>query len=70
MGIIFMGTPDLAATVFDKLIASNLIYLQHLHNRIDQLEEAKIKYSPVKDSLEHNIPVLPTNRAGMKSLWE
>ncbi|NMB43570.1 MAG: methionyl-tRNA formyltransferase [Clostridiales bacterium] len=65
MNIIFMGTPDLAATVFDKLIASN-------HNILAAVTQPdrpvgrgkKIKYSPVKElALEHNIPVLQPNKA-------
>ena len=65
MDIIFMGTPDLGATVFEKLVESN-------HNILAAVTQPdkpfgrgkKIKYSPVKElALEHNIPVLQPNKA-------
>lgn len=65
MNIIFMGTPDLAATVFEKLIESD-------HNILAAVTQPdrpvgrgkKIKYSPVKElALEHNIPVLQPIKA-------
>lgn len=60
-----MGTPDLAATVFEKLIESD-------HNILAAVTQPdrpvgrgkKIKYSPVKElALEHNIPVLQPIKA-------
>ncbi len=65
MDIIFMGTPDLAATVFEKLLGSN-------HNILAVVTQPdkpygrgkKIRYSPVKElALEHNIPVLQPIKA-------
>lgn len=65
MNIIFMGTPELAATVFEKLIESD-------HNILAAVTQPdrpvgrgkKIKYSPVKElALEHNIPVLQPIKA-------
>ncbi len=65
MNIVFMGTPDLGAKVFEKLISSN-------HNILAAVTQPdrpsgrgkKMRFSPVKElALEHNIPVLAPHKA-------
>ena len=72
MNIIFMGTPDLAATVFKSLISSK-------HNVIAAVSQPdrasgrgkKVKYSPVKElALSNDIPVLQPKSAKDKSFIE
>lgn len=65
MNIIFMGTPDIAATIFEKLINSE-------HNIIAAVTQPdrgrgrgkKVKFGPVKElALNAGIPVLQPNKA-------
>lgn len=65
MNIIFMGTPDLAATVFEKLLDSkyNVIAAITQPDR-PKGRGKKLVYSPVKElALSHKIPVLQPVRA-------
>lgn len=64
MNIVFMGSPDLAAVVLDKLICSEHKVLAV----VTQPDKPKgrgnqVQYTPVKElALKHNIPVLQPNR--------
>lgn len=65
MNVIFMGTPDLAATVFESLIDSkyNIIAAVTQPDR-PKGRGKKLVYSPVKElALSHEIPVLQPVRA-------
>ena len=65
MNVIFMGTPDLAATVFEGLLDSkyNIIAAVTQPDR-PKGRGKKLVYSPVKElALNHNIPVLQPVRA-------
>lgn len=65
MKIVFMGTPDLAATVLDKLIQSE----HEILAVVTQTDKPKgrgkqMQYPPVKElALKHQIPIYQPNRA-------
>lgn len=64
MNIVFMGTPDLAAKVLDKLIQSkhNILAVVTQPDR-PKGRGKKLHYSPVKElALSHDIPILQPNR--------
>ena len=73
MNIIFMGTPDLAATVFEKLLNSkyNIIAVVTQPDR-PKGRGKKLVYSPVKElALSHNnISILQPKRAGDEEFIE
>ncbi len=64
MNIVFMGTPDLAAVVLDKLIHSK----HRILAAVTQTDKPKgrgnqVQFTPVKElALKYNIPVLQPNR--------
>ncbi len=64
MNIVFMGTPDLAATVLDKLIQSE----HQILAAVTQPDRPKgrgksVQYTPVKElALRHNIPVFQPHK--------
>lgn len=65
MKVIFMGTPDLAASVFEKLLDSkyNIIAAVTQPDR-PKGRGKKLVYSPVKElALSYNIPILQPKRA-------
>lgn len=64
MNIIFMGTPDIAAVVLDKLIHSEHIILAVVTQPDRPKGRGKlVQYTPVKElALEHNIAVYQPNK--------
>ncbi|MGB8455772.1 MAG: methionyl-tRNA formyltransferase [Anaerocolumna sp.] len=64
MNMVFMGTPDLAAVVLDKLIRSEHRILAVVTQPDKPKGRGKqVQYTPVKEvALQYNIPVLQPNR--------
>ena len=64
MNIVFMGTPDLAAVILDKLIRSE----HRILAVVTQPDKPKgrgnqVQYTPVKElALKHDIPLLQPRR--------
>ena len=59
MRIVFMGTPDIAATCLKKLLSENM-QIVGVYTQPDRPKGRgmKMQFSPVKEvALEHNIPV-------------
>lgn len=69
MNIVFMGTPDLAAVILDKLIRSE----HRILAVVTQPDKPKgrgnqVQYTPVKElALKHNIPLLQPKRVKEES---
>lgn len=71
MNIVFMGTPDIAAVILDKLIGSR----HRILTVVTQPDKPKgrgnqVQYSPVKElALKHDIPVLQPKRVKDESFY-
>ncbi|MFU0826664.1 MAG: methionyl-tRNA formyltransferase [Lachnoclostridium sp.] len=71
MNIVFMGTPDIAAVILEKLIESEHRILAVVTQPDKPKGRGKqVQFSPVKElALKHNIPVLQPKRVRDESFF-